>query len=315
MGNVTLAGRTTVSTLVLALPEERKAAAPRAQKRLRTAVVSAFSGMVVEEPEPLVFRVGLRCPVRLDKAESLLSLARARLARTIGLEAAEEVGLSISVPLAKAALLLPKGRRAVLPGAEAMAEALAGVRLTALPGIQPRDATRLNLLGVFSAAQFASADERLLQEALGTSKGSWWFRALCGADVPPEPPSIVTVSRVVDASRRTRDSAFDTLTRLVRRGVARLKRNGMVARSATLVVWSPNKQWSRSLPIQILEADAILDAARRAWVEMNIERPERVSVRFLGIRPTEQRTLTLFDDDPGVMEVSGSLEEQANGAA
>jgi|GEM_PF-3817304 len=315
MGDTTLAGRTTISTLALAVPEEMRGATPRARRRLRAAITRAFARMAVEEAEPGVFRVGLRRAVPIERADTLLAAARSRLEKVLGADAANAVGLGTSAPLAKVALLLPKGRRAVLPGIEQAAEALAGVRLAALPCLQPRDTTRLNLLGVFTTADFARAEERLLQQALGTSKGTWWFRALRGADVPPEPPSVATISRVMDASHRTRDSALDTLTRLVRRGVARLMKNGLTARSATLVAWSPNKRWTRSLPIERLDADDILNAAREAWSEMHVERPERVSVRFQGIRPTEQRTLMLFDDDPGVIEVSGSLEGPADGAA
>ena len=314
MGDTSLM-RTTISTLALAVPEAMLPGAPRNKKRFREAIVRAFREMTVEEVEPHVFRVGLRRAVPLDKADALLAAARSRLERTLGSQAAAAIALATSPLLAKAALLLPEGRRAVLPSADHAAEALAGVRLAALPSLHPRDTTRLNLLGVFTAADFARAEERVLQQALGTSKGTWWFRALRGADVPPAPPSVATVTRVMGASRRTRDSALETMTRLVRRGVARLMKTGMTARTATLVAWSPTKRWTRALPIERLDTDAILDAARQAWSNMDVERPERVSVRFQGIRPTEQRTLMLFDDDPSVIEVSGSLEELADGAA
>ena len=303
MGDTSLTMRTTISTLALAVPEAMLPGAPRNKKRFREAIVRAFREMTVEEVEPHVFRVGLRRAVPLDKADALLAAARSRLERTLGSQAAAAIALATSPLLAKAALLLPEGRRAVLPSADHAAEALAGVRLAALPSLHPRDTTRLNLLGVFTAADFARAEERVLQQALGTSKGTWWFRALRGADVPPAPPSVATVTRVMGASR------------LVRRGVARLMKTGMTARTATLVAWSPTKRWTRALPIERLDTDAILDAARQAWSNMDVERPERVSVRFQGIRPTEQRTLMLFDDDPSVIEVSGSLEELADGAA
>lgn len=315
MCDATLSGRTTVSSLALALPETTLPRTARAKRQFRAAVARAFNGLEVEEVEPGVFRILLRTVVPLANVGVLLSAARSRLKKVLGAQLARAVGLSTSPPLAKAALLLPEGSRVIPPGVAQVAERLAGVRLAELPGLEPRDTTRLNLLGVFTPGDFAQAGERSLQQALGTSKGTWWFRALRGADVPPEPPSVSTVSRVIDASRRTRDSALDTLTRLLRRGIARLMENGMTAQSVTLVAWSPTQRWTRSVPVAQLDSEQILSAARKAWQEMDLERPERVSVRFHRIRPTEQRTLMLFDEEPSLIEVSGSLEQPSEGAA
>jgi nucleotidyltransferase/DNA polymerase involved in DNA repair len=315
MGDTTLAGRTTVSALALAVPEAALPRTPRAKRQLIGAIRRAFNGLEVEEIHPGVFRVALRAAVALTSVDALLTAGRSRLEKVLGAQRADAIGLSTCAPLARAALMLPEGSRAVPPGVAQVAERLAGIRLAEIPGLEPRDTTRLNLLGVFTASDFAHAGERLLQQALGTSKGTWWFRALRGADVPPEPPSVATVSRVMDASRRTRDSALETLTGLLRRGTVRLMKNGMTARSMTLVAWSPTKRWTRSVSIEQLDTEQILSAARKAWEEMDIERPERVSVRFQGIRPTEQRTLMLFDEEPSLIEVSGSLEQPSEGAA
>lgn len=313
-GNPSLTGRITISAVVIAVPEQAWNNTPRARKRLCTGVLRAFQGMTIQTVEPGVFHISLRQAVPFEKADALLAGAHSRLQKSLGPEVAKPIGLSTNIPLAKAALLLPPGKRFVLPGVDQVAEALAGTRLSALPGLQLRDATRLNLLGVFTVSDFAHANKQTLQDALGTSKGAWWFHALRGFDIPPAPPSVSTVSRVMNASHRNRDAAFETLTRLVRRGIARLMKNGMAARCTTIVAWSPVKQWTRSIPIERFDSDALLDSVRTAWREMNIEQPERVSVRFQGIHPIEQRTL-LFEDELGAIEISGSPEESSESAA
>ncbi len=148
------------------------------------------------------------------------------------------VGLAPNVWLAKVATDLHKPDGLTVIRREDLPEALEKLELTDLPGIASRMQRRLNRDGVFTVAQLCRLPQDRLQRIWGSEVlGSLWWRQLRGYDMRPRPTHRRTVghSHVLPPAWRTPAGAHATLTRMIHKAAARLRRTGY--RAGRITFW------------------------------------------------------------------------------
>jgi len=158
-------------------------------------------------------------------------------------EIKNELALNTSIGIASNKLVAriasarakPNGILYVVPGNER--EFLAPLPPHAIPGVGPRAAEQLHLLGVNTIGDLRVIGERLLRCTLGSS-GSWFYRAAMGEDDEPVTPRAEpkSVSReitfpedLLDCERIRAELSF-----LVEAACRALRRAGKQARTVTL---------------------------------------------------------------------------------
>ncbi len=256
-------------------------------------------------------------PIALDEAY-LDVTARTRhgtttpeeVARRIKFMVRTDVGLTCSVGVATSKLVAkvasdsrkPDGLVIVLPETEA--DFLAPFPIAALPGLGPKTAERLRLMGMRTVGDLAAHDTQRLLQALGTS-GAVLQRLAQGRD--REPVDGTRPAKTISAETTfERDVADGTelelaLRDLTDRVTERLKAEGVRARTIYVKLKLPDfrlvsRQVSRTSATD--DVETIFRAAKSALEKSHLEsRPVRlIGVGLSGlVHPQPDLQMSLFD--------------------
>jgi DNA polymerase IV len=210
---------------------------------------------------------------------------REQLQRRLGLDAS--CGLASSRLAARIASrqARPRGLLLVLPGYEAAY--LAHQPLSALPDLQPEAERALERLGLTSLGQLASADEAVLQKALGTAVArsiASTLRVECEPSIAvAAPPTRIAEEIAVREPRREVEGLVGMLDRLVARAFARLRPFGLGAGMLSVDVRTLDREEHRSetLEPELFDTATAQGVARRLTVPL-LDPP--LCVRALGLR-------------------------------
>jgi nucleotidyltransferase/DNA polymerase involved in DNA repair len=207
---------------------------------------------------------------------------------------ADRIGISLNPPLARM-LAAPSAEGRTVLDLDHLAAAVAQMPLGEVPDILPREASRLNLRGVFTAAEFVALDEGELRRVMGSTRGAWWAKALRGEDVPPVAPSYLSRGLVLGDNPPTPVNAREAVRVAIRNGITALLTKGLTASEMWVEIASDGSVLRKRLAVRVLDPSA-LEAELSRRISLNdVPPPMRVSVRFSGMRPVEQPSLAFFE--------------------
>jgi DNA polymerase-4 len=196
------------------------------------------------------------------------------------------VGLAPNKLLAKIASDLDKPDGLCVLEPERMLDAVGGRPATLIPGVGPRTAQRLGLLGIRTVAELATAEAAALDRAFGPRLGRELRDRARGRDERP----VVTEREPKSESRETTfpsdvtDRAIldDTLDRLAESLCRGLAESGYAGRTVTLKIrLRPFRTHTRSRTIEQPTRDPaqVRSVARQLLAEFDLDAP----VRLLGV--------------------------------
>ncbi|GIV02468.1 MAG: hypothetical protein KatS3mg015_1298 [Fimbriimonadales bacterium] len=269
--------RTTWVYFALPAPE------PKADRRVRALGLEGVS------PNADLFRMRARS----DGANEAAGIVE-RIARWY--PQADRIGVSLNPPLARM-LTAPSAASRLVLDVDELDAAVADVPLGEVPDILPREASRLNLRGVFTAGEFVTLEEQDLRRIMGSARGAWWAKALRGEDVPATAPSYLSRGLILGTPRHGPADVRTAVRKALRTAVAALVGKGLTADEVWVEIAAQPTAIRKRMPVRLLDASAIEQELFRRFSLDEVPCPQRVSVRFLGIRPVEQPTLTFFEAD------------------
>ena len=189
--------------------------------------------------------------VTLDGAYQLVHTLKAAVRTEIGVSLRFSAGIGSNHLLAKIAgkLEKPDGLQWLSP--DNMPDRLADIPLDALPGIARGTLRRLNAAGVYDIPALYQLDPRHARRIWGSVEGERFVRALQGENIPLTKTKRGGYgnSKILAPENRTVKNAYLVSRWLVEKAVARLRRDGYVAREFHLFISSIDPKWrfSRSL--------------------------------------------------------------------
>jgi DNA polymerase-4 len=240
------------------------------------------------------------------------------VARSIQSAVREATGLSCSIGLTPNKLLSKIASELGKPGGiavirlEDVAARVWPLAVRKLNGIGPKAGAKLEMLGVRTIGELASADPALLIEQFGKSYGAWMCDAANGRDNRPvvtysEPKSIsreTTFERDLHAVR-DRETLSRIFTDLCVRVAADLERKGYVGKTVGLKLRYDNfKTVTRDCTMDEPTRDAVL--IRRAAGSCLKRVPLERRIRLLGVRMG-----SLSKADAQTASVATELDENA----
>ncbi len=221
-----------------------------------------------------------------------------------------EVGLTASVGVATSKLLAkiagatrkPDGLALVWPGSEE--DFLAPLPIGVIPGLGPKTAERLQLMGISTVGDLAKQETQRLTQALGMN-GAILQRFAQGRDRAPvegsRPARTISAETTFEHDVADRSDLELALRHLVDRVTERLHADGVRARTVSVKLKLPDfrlvsRQVSRTSPTD--DGDLIFRTARAALERSYLEsRPVRlIGVGLSGLEhPKPDLQMTLFD--------------------
>ncbi|MBA3726176.1 MAG: DNA polymerase [Armatimonadetes bacterium] len=256
--------------------------------------------------------------VRLLESEATEEAARAiafRVKNAIFEQVGEcmtcSIGLAPNALLSKVASDMEKPNGLVLLHPDTMAERLAALGVTEFCGINLRMAVRLNLGGIFTAADMLSANEAKLRSAFGSVIGARWWYLLRGYDVPEEerPRKSLGNSHVLPPEHRTREGSYQVLLRLLQKATARLRRESLSCRQAVFFVRGAKEKWVHKCKVEATcETLVLVEILQEAWANNPIEDPRRVGLTLFDLDPAVERTPSIFDRDNDRQTLAGAVD-------
>jgi DNA polymerase-4 len=245
--------------------------------------------------------------VRLLESEATEEAARAiamkvkgAIAEQIGECLTCSIGLAPNAFLSKVASDMQKPNGLTLLHPETMAEQMARLDLIDFCGLNKRMVVRLNLKGIYSAADLLSASEAQMRSAFGSVVGARWWYLLRGYDLPEEdrPRKSLSNSHVLPPELRTRDLAYGVLLRLLQKATARLRRENLSCRKASFFVRGRSGKWEHKLRAEPThETLFLVERLQEAWHACEVEDPYQVGLALGDLVRTEERTPSMFDKD------------------
>jgi DNA polymerase-4 len=229
---------------------------------------------------------------------SLLPVAeqvRDQVKRCTGLDASVGIGPNRMIAKLASDCAKPRGLMEIRPGWEA--GFLAGLPLSALPGVGPRTAERWAELGLVNVHQVQGMEERALEQLIGADARSLKLRAAGQGGTVLRPDRLPkSVSRETTLSRDLRDpeELERILALLTARVAAQLRDEQIVARSVTMKLRHDDFRTvtrRRTLPTATdLDAE-IYQAARTLFraAFSEVRRRDR-GVRLIGVAATNLGT-------------------------
>jgi DNA polymerase-4 len=237
---------------------------------------------------------------------------KAAIREQVGECMTSSIGLASNAFLAKVASDMQKPDGLVLLHPSELTRKLSGLKVTEFCGINRRMAVRLNLAGIYTADQMLKASEQELRCAFGSVLGARWWYLLRGYDVPEEPTRRRSLgnSHVLPPEFRTREGGYEVLLRLIQKSTARLRKEGLSARSVSFMVRGEGEPWfyqERHKPT--CDTIAIIDRLHAAWPSNPIKSPTQVALTFSELVPTGQMTLSMFDEDNSRLRLAGAVDK------
>ncbi len=235
-----------------------------------------------------------------EAATEIAKRIKRAIAEQVGECMTSSIGLAPNSFLAKVASDMMKPNGLVLIHPENMQEKLAALSVTDFCGINKRMAVRLNLAGIYTAAQMLNASEAELREAFGSVMGARWWYQLRGYDMPQEdgPRKSLGNSHVLAPEFRSREGSYEVLLRLIQKASARLRREGLASRSFTLFVQGRKDKWLYQTRMDAThETLALVELMRKAWTSNQIHDPTQVGLTLADLMPIGQMTLSIFEPD------------------
>lgn len=246
---------------------------------------------------------------RQQRLETALSMGRdlqAALLRDLGPAMRCSVGLGPNRLLAKiaAGLEKPGGLHWLLP--QVLPGRIAHLPLTALPGISRGISARLERAGITDIPTLLATDPRQARAIWHSVTGERFLRELRGetVDYPATRRSSFGHGQVLTTRNRTPEAARLVARRLLVKAAARLRREGMFARSLHVGLRAQDAGWSRDahrgeetqFPAT-QDSFALLSALEDCWRRLRVTAPPgAVSVMLGGLVPAAEHVPDLFED-------------------
>jgi len=221
------------------------------------------------------------------------------------------VGLAPTRLLAKVACELgkPDGLRA-LP-LQSLPEAIAGLELTDLPGINVGVRARLHRKGVCTMRELWAMSAQQAQEAWGSIQGRRYWMALHGEEpaLMPEHRRMFTHANVLAPELRTEAGAHSVMTRLLHKAAARLRCHGYVAHTLSAgLSYDDDTRWGDGIDLPACQDTVtVIEHFERLWKRKPVVGrltggtpvppvPIKVSIAVGGLEPVHCATGRLFDN-------------------
>ena len=221
-------------------------------------------------------------------ARALAGRIKAAIASQVGAYITCSIGLAPNEYLAKVASDMQKPDGLVTLEIDALPDALFGLALDDLPGINTNMQRRLNRQGIFHIHQFCNLAPKQARRLWGSVDGErLWYR-LHGHEVeePPTQRRMIGHSRVLDPELRTPEQARAVARRLCLKAAGRLRREALYAGALSLSVTSyapdmpqTSNKWQAGLHFDPSVQDnfTLADAVHALWANMQAElRPARL---------------------------------------
>lgn len=225
------------------------------------------------------------------------------------------VGLAPNSFLAKVASDMQKPNGLVHLTSEVLHDRLCELPLKALPGINYRTAARLGASGIFSVSDLLSRSEAELRSAFGSVVGARWWYKLRGYDYQDEPVKKRSLghSHVLPPDLRSPDGAREVLIRLASKAAARLRSKSLLAGEMTVSVKEQLEGWHAGRKLNSCsDSTSIVSTTLEIWDKCPLRYPRQVGIALSDLRPEEQVTPSLFDENRDQREKLSSAIDGVN---
>ncbi|MBX3560375.1 MAG: type VI secretion protein ImpB [Sphingomonas sp.] len=223
------------------------------------------------------------CRLSRDEAAPEAAIAKAReikagIAANVGAALRCSIGLAPTPLLAKLAAELHKPDGLTVLEARALPDALVDLPLSAIPGIGPGVARRLEKAGVADFMGLWALPPKHARAIWGSVVGERFAYALHGHDLPDEPQgakAMIGHSRVLSAEHRRPERARIVARALLLRAASRLRHYGLYAGHIALALRArPEGGAARDRAIPATQNSwALLKALDRLWAEALADLP------------------------------------------
>ncbi len=290
-------------------------ARPQVYVAYHNAIIKAADTVLpVEEVcsiDEMRFRL-LRTESPPEVAIQLAKRIKAAIQTHVGSQMKCSVGIAPNPFLSKIATEIQKPDGLVVLEAKDLPHKLLGLKLTDFTGINRRMAARLNASGIFSSEDLCRANRHELRSAFGSVVGErWWFylRGFVLSEDHHDRKSLGH-SHVLPPDLRTDQGCREVLLRLLQKASARLRSIGLYTEEMIVSVKSYEKAWSARVKLPPTQDTIKLNAFfLEAWEGRDFSRPRAVSVTFYELKPREEVTFSLFDEEEDRTMLNSAVDE------
>ena len=209
------------------------------------------------------------------------------------------IGIAPNPFLAKLATEFQKPDGLVVIRSEDLPHALDGRKLTVFPGINRRMEARLIAHRIFRSDDMVRAEKSELRQAFGSKVGEAWYHLLRGEELKEDlrPRKSLGHSNVLAPEFRNQSGAREILIRLIHKAAARLRGEGLYAKSANLYVDDAGRFWQMNFRLPSTQ-DAVLITQRcmEFWETETFKKPLKVGITFHDLSTQPESTPSLFDE-------------------
>jgi DNA polymerase-4 len=244
----------------------------------------------------------------IEAVTALAARIKAGIAANVGVALTSSIGVAPNRLLAKIAADMQKPDGLTILTADTLAERLAALRLSDIPGIGRNMEKRLNAAGIVTMERLLSLDAREARQVWGSVWGERLHYLLQGADLPEVPTTTKSIghSHVLGPERRQPDRARLVARRLLAKAATRLRRAERRSGWLELAVKAeaqpgtkaPKWHGGERLP-QVMDSTTLLETLDRLWSKMLSEFPPRrylqVAVTLGDLADANAVQLHLFD--------------------
>lgn len=237
------------------------------------------------------------------KKENAMVLAR-EIKDAIHRHVSEVIHCSIGIApngfLAKLGTDLQKPDGLTVIEAHELPDRLKGLSLTEFTGINRRMAARLQAKGIFTSDDLVGQSKEALRAAFGSVWGERWWYLLRGYEIASSHKENQSIghSHVLAPELRNSTDAREILQRLLQKAAKRLRAQNLYATHLSIAVSGTKKGWEAHSHVEPTQDSVGLNLAAMAmWETADFSGPMKVSVTLSGLRPPDQVTRSLFDQE------------------
>lgn len=245
-------------------------------------------------------------------AIQLAKRIKAAIQELVGSQMKCSVGIAPNPFLSKIATEIQKPDGLVVLEAKDLPNKLHVLKLTDFTGINRKMAARLNAKGIFSSEDLCKANRHELRDAFGSIVGERWWFYLRGFLLTAEHHDRKSLghSHVLPPALRTDQGCREVLLRLLQKASARLRAMDLFTGEMIVSVKGFEKSWSARVKVSPTQDTIKLNAAfLEAWEGRDFSRPRGVGVTFYELKPRDEVTFSLFDEEEDRTKLNSAVDE------